>query len=208
MAFTPTRKGPDYARLHATLANTKLQVQGQINNNAVFQTISQLINGVKEFQDIVNAAFGSAEELLAFFGQEFTRRNSEKFGVSVNNSTNQPAPDNVEVILAYDTTVFDPGSIFDGTDTFTAPADAQYFVSGQVGFSGTGGNSRFLFFRRNADLTDNPIKTIQRGTTDGIYPMSGLIELDEGDTLQFIAMQNSGIASTTSGSFQMFRVSY
>lgn len=206
MAFTPAKKGPDYARLHSTLVNSKTQVQGPINNNALFQTISGLINGVKTFQDLVNASFGTVEGFLELFGAEFKRRNSEDFGVSVKNIANQVANDLTEVILEFDTTIFDTGGIFDGTSKFIAPADAQYLVTGQASFSGTGGNSRFLIFRQNG--TTDLINTIQRGTTDGRHPMSGLIFLNEGDYLQFVVMQNAGVPCNTWGAFQMFRVSY
>lgn len=43
--------GPDYGRLKATLANSKMQQ----DNNALYQTVLGLINGVQQFQKEIEA---------------------------------------------------------------------------------------------------------------------------------------------------------
>ncbi len=55
------KTGPDYARLKTTLANSKLQS----TNNAAYQTIEQLINGVKTFQGFISNLFTNLDGSLS-----------------------------------------------------------------------------------------------------------------------------------------------
>lgn len=49
----PSNPGPDYSVLKSQLSRSKMQQ----NNPAAYQTISQLIDGVKKFQDFANSTF-------------------------------------------------------------------------------------------------------------------------------------------------------
>jgi hypothetical protein len=70
MSFTPVSNfrlnpfsGQDYSRLNSQLNQSDLVKK----NNALFQTVSQLIKGVKTFQDFVNASFGQINTSNAAF---------------------------------------------------------------------------------------------------------------------------------------------
>jgi len=57
MAFNSGGTGPDYARIKAALANSRIQSE----NNALYQCIFQLIDAQKKFQDLVLSMFAGTE---------------------------------------------------------------------------------------------------------------------------------------------------
>lgn len=82
-----------------------------------------------------------------------------------------------------------------GTLTFTAPKSAYYFVSFNVSLSGTGwsGTERLdLRINKNGAVYDN-IYTQPSTASDlnGVH-LSALVSLNAGETLAFLAYQNSG----------------
>ena len=63
------KTGPDYSRLKSSLVNS----QTQITNNALYQTIDQLITGVKTFQsviiDTIDKEFARVNDLIGLYDQ-------------------------------------------------------------------------------------------------------------------------------------------
>ena len=80
--------GPDYSRIKAAWANSKMQTE----NNAAYQSVLMLIDGVKAFQDFVQTNF-----IGTTFGDELNRKLTGLTSISLVNVFTSGSPQTVSL---------------------------------------------------------------------------------------------------------------
>jgi len=125
---------------------------------------------------------GSPETMFAFYN-----------GATINNVTG----DSASYTIPFTTEVFNIGSDFDGTSTFTAPADGRYRVTVRCCLAGMTAANDFILL---TIVTSNKSHRTMWNATDGMpvplaaWEVNALLDLDEDDTMT-VTVDNRGEAS-------------
>lgn len=144
MAFKPDPKEPDLSALVTSLNNSKTQT----SNNALYQTIYNLINAVRRSRDIVNSSI-------------------EKINNSINNTVNNVVINITSITNAtYWTKDNESASLPNSRQVIAGSGiTLDYTVANQVTVSSTGGSSGLGFIiMSNGDEPPQPM-----GTGDGNF---------------------------------------
>lgn len=204
------KTGPDYSRLKSSLASSKTQT----SNNALYQTILSLIDGVKTFQGFVSSNFNSFSgnlsdlfDTILLIIKELSERNSAKFAGSWQNSAAQVVPDITDTDLEFDTIIFDDGIIQDVGDNthFIIPATGHWCGLAQVLFDAGTAGDRVAKLQING--TDAGVSSINTDK-EIVLPFNLLFYAEKADIITFVAYHDSGANMNITGKAQLFRVTY
>lgn len=94
------------------------------------------------------------------------------------------------------TEVFDQNSDFNTNGTFTAPVTGRYFLSGQITYTGCTVASQFWARLNMSNREARYILNRGASAQDGIASVSGLFDMDAGDTCTLIAVAVGEAADT------------
>lgn len=123
--------------------------------------------------------------------------------VRVRKGTAQAIASSTNTVVTLDGTVFtDPWSVFNGTDTFTAPVSGTYLITAGLTFAGAASpaGTRNMFITVNGSAVAYHRDTGTAVAT--LIPLSVTVALTAGDTVQLYAQHNQGATINVNASTQ------